>query len=36
MHFNFKGLEEYSLAVAAFMASAMIKPKDERDTPISR
>ena len=28
MHFNFKGLEEYSAAVAAFMASAMIKPKD--------
>ena len=28
MHFNFRGLEEYSAAVAAFMASAMIKPKD--------
>jgi hypothetical protein len=28
MHFNFKGLEEYSAAVAAFMASAMINPKD--------
>ena len=28
MHFNFKGLEEYSNAVAAFMASTMIKPKD--------
>ncbi len=28
MHFNFKGLEEYSTAVAAFMASAMIKPKN--------
>jgi len=28
MHFNFKGLEEYSAAVAAFMASAKIKPKD--------
>jgi hypothetical protein len=28
MHFDFKGLEEYSAAVAAFMASAMIKPKD--------
>jgi hypothetical protein len=28
MHFNFKGLEEYSTAVAAFMASTMIKPKD--------
>jgi hypothetical protein len=26
MHFNFKGLEEYSSSVAAFMASAMIKP----------
>jgi len=25
MHFNFKGLEEYSAAVAAFMASALIK-----------
>jgi hypothetical protein len=28
MHFNFKGLEEYSSAVAAFMASAMIKPTE--------
>jgi len=28
MHFSLKGLEEYSAAVAAFMASAMIKPKD--------
>jgi hypothetical protein len=28
MHFNFEGLEEYSNAVAAFMASEMIKPKD--------
>jgi hypothetical protein len=28
MHYDFKGLEEYSAAVAAFMASAMIKPKD--------
>ncbi len=28
MHYNFKGLEEYSNAVAAFMASAMINPKD--------
>lgn len=28
MHLNFKGLEEYSAAVAAFMASAMINPKD--------
>ena len=28
MHYDFKGLEEYSVAVAAFMASDMIKPKD--------
>ncbi|QWG13846.1 hypothetical protein KMZ29_03805 [Bradyrhizobium sediminis] len=28
MHFNFKGLEEYSAAVAAFMASAMVNPRD--------
>ena len=28
MHFNFRGLEEYSVAVAAFMASYMIKPND--------
>jgi hypothetical protein len=28
MHFSFEGLEEYSNAVAAFMASDMIKPKD--------
>jgi hypothetical protein len=28
MHFNFRGLQEYSAAVAGFMASAMIKPKD--------
>jgi hypothetical protein len=28
MHFSFKGLEEYSAAVAAFMASVMISPKD--------
>ena len=28
MHYDFKGLEEYSAAVAAFMASTMIKPKD--------
>ena len=27
MHFSFEGLDEYSKAVAAFMASAMIKPK---------
>lgn len=27
MHFSFNGLEEYSAAVAAFMASAMINPK---------
>lgn len=28
MHFSFEGLEEYSNAVAAFMASEMIKPHD--------
>lgn len=28
MHFNYKGLEAYSLAVAQFMASAMIHPND--------
>jgi len=28
MHYNFKGLEEYSTAVAAFMASSLIKPKE--------
>jgi hypothetical protein len=28
MHFNFDGLEEYSNAVAAFMASEVIRPKD--------
>ena len=28
MHFNFQGLKEYSTAVAGFMASTMIKPKD--------
>ena len=28
MHFNFEGLEQYSNAVAAFMASTMIKPKE--------
>jgi hypothetical protein len=28
MHFNFKGLQEYSAAVGGFMASAVIKPKD--------
>jgi hypothetical protein len=28
MHYNFEGLEKYSAAVAAFMASAMIKPKN--------
>jgi len=28
MHFNFKGLEEYSRAVAAYMAAAMIKPEE--------
>lgn len=29
MHFNFEGLEEYSTAVAGFMALDMIKPKDQ-------
>ena len=33
MHFNFKGLEEYSTAVAAFMASAMIKPEEPTRDP---
>jgi len=28
MHFNFRGLKEYSAAVAAFMVSDMIKPND--------
>jgi lysophospholipase L1-like esterase len=28
IHFSFKGVEEYSAAVAAFMASDMIKPND--------
>ena len=28
MHFSFKGMEAYSAAVADFMASTMIKPKD--------
>jgi hypothetical protein len=28
MHFNFRGLKEYSAAVAAFMAADMIKPND--------
>jgi hypothetical protein len=28
MHYDFKGLEQYSAAVAEFMASAMIKPKN--------
>jgi hypothetical protein len=28
MHFNFKGLEAYSVSVAEFMASAMINPTD--------
>jgi hypothetical protein len=27
MHFSFKGLQEHSAAVAAFMASTMIDPK---------
>src|SRR5262245_34995347 len=30
MHFNLKGLEEYSRAVAAYMAAALIKPKNYR------
>ena len=34
MHYNFKGLEEYSAAVAAFMASAMINPKDSSPSPM--
>jgi hypothetical protein len=33
MHYDFKGLEEYSTAVAAFMASAMINPKDSQHHP---
>jgi hypothetical protein len=28
IHFSFEGLEEYSTAVAAFMAAHMVKPKD--------
>jgi hypothetical protein len=28
MHFSFEGLEKYSTAVAGFMASSMVKPKD--------
>ena len=34
MHYDFKGLEEYSAAVAAFMASAMINPKDSSPSPM--
>jgi hypothetical protein len=30
MHFNFKGLEEYSRAVAVFMAETVISPKNSR------
>ena len=30
MHFNFQGLEEYSRAVADYMAATMIKAKDSR------
>jgi hypothetical protein len=33
MHYDFKGLEEYSVAVAAFMASAMINQKDSQRHP---
>lgn len=33
MHYNFRGLEEYSAVVAEFMASAMIKPKDPSAGP---
>jgi len=29
-------LEEYSTAVAAFMASSVIKPKEERMIPVAR
>ena len=36
MHYTLKGLEEYSTAVAAFMASSVIKPKDERVIPVAR
>ena len=39
MHFSFEGLEQYSAAVAAFMASTMIKPKEpsaEAETAPSR
>jgi hypothetical protein len=33
MHYDFKGLEEYSAAVATFMASTMINPKDSELHP---
>jgi hypothetical protein len=33
MHYDFKGLEQYSAAVAAFMESAMINPKDASRDP---
>ena len=36
MHYTLKGLEEYSTAVAAFMASSVIKPKEERVIPVAR
>jgi hypothetical protein len=34
MHYDFKGLEEYSAAVAAFMDSAMINLNDSRRSPM--
>jgi hypothetical protein len=33
MLYDFKGLKEYFVAVAAFMASAMINPKDTQRHP---
>lgn len=33
MHYSYEGTEEYANAVAAFMASAMIKPKDSHLLP---
>ena len=35
MHFNFEGLKEYSTAVAAFMASAMIVKDSPRPSPVN-
>src|SRR6266849_858861 len=35
MHFNFEGLKEYSAAVAAFMASAMIKKNSTAQSPVA-